>query len=642
MACIVGVHTSYAYTDKEINDLYDLSLEELLEISFTSSTLQNETIQSVPSSISVYERDEIKQLGFTRLAELMNYVPGIQAYRIDNSWPRYAHSVRGRRLGAAPPEILILIDGVRMNNNWRGSGTGHNPYISLDNIERVEFIRGPGSSIYGSNAFLGVISLTTSKRNELGVAASPYGNDQQAHGTWKKEDRELSLFVTRKSYNGQNYSIYDPDRSVQTLVETKDPLDFEKVYVTTELGGFSAHFDYNRAISSEFYSAGLVSNEQNHNSFKTSHLDINQKIIPSEQSELDFQFYFVNRDLNVRSVFSKAINLGGAASVDEREWGTSVKAHHNPNESTRLVFGAEYREPKMNNLTGRFFGSLNDEVLIGKESKQRVNALFSQLQYKINTQWEYLLGLRRDHYSNFGSHNSPRLSLLYHHNKGNTLKLLYGEAFRAPTRRENDIINAPTSIGNEKLQPEISKTLELVWSHLFKSGFFQATLFDVLITDSIVDDNTPEPQKKINGEDQTMGGLEIEWKQCPTARLQYRGSFTHIFNEVKDNNTESNILLSGSISYFLNNWTLSAKAFYQDEKINSVETSSSESEFIELDSKLEMDVNVIFKMAKNFEPYLKIKNIFDDESYSPTEQNRNIIGTPNESRLIEIGVSYLF
>ena len=638
----LSFQTSIASSRDTLDDLYQLSLEELLKINITSSTLQDESLQSVPSSISVYHREEIKRLGFTRLTELMNYVPGFQAYRVDSGWPRYNHSVRGRRIGDATPEILILIDGVRINNDWRGSGTGYNLYISLDNIESAEFIRGPGSSIYGSNAFLGVISLTTSGRREINVAASPYGDDQRLHWVWQEGSRELTFFANRKNYNGQKYSIFDPDLSVQAFVDTSDPFTAENIYMTAEVDGFSAHFSYNKTTAEDFYLGGFVSNEQNRSLYQTMRLDVNQTLPLLEQLDMDFQLYVVDRGLSVTSILSQSNDIGATGSVDEKEWGVVARMYYQPLERARTVFGVEYREPDMNNLRSRFFGSVESEFLIGRESKRRINAFFAQFQYEINEQWQYLMGLRRDDYSNFGSHNSPRLSLLYHADSNNTLKLLYSEAFRAPTREENDTINNPTAVGNSMLHPETAATLELVWSHLFNTGFFQMTIFDVLIRDSIIEDDSPEPQKQINGNDQTIGGVEIEWKLRPTSQIEYRMAFTHFLNEAKINNTEANILLSNSLSYFLNDWTFSIRGFYQNEKYHTVDTSLVSSGFVEQESKLEVDININYQITKNFESYLKVKNIFNENVNSPVERSTNIVGSPTESRLAEVGLRFSF
>ncbi len=85
----------------------------------------------------------------------MNLVPSYQSSRSDNFVLNQAASARGRRLGTAVSEILVLVDGQRLNNDWSGGSSQSDSFINLENVERVEFIRGPGSSIYGSNAVMG-------------------------------------------------------------------------------------------------------------------------------------------------------------------------------------------------------------------------------------------------------------------------------------------------------------------------------------------------------------------------------------------------------------------------------------------------------------------------------------------------------
>jgi len=149
------------------NELFLLPFEALSNIKITSSTLHEETLHSAPSSVTVIKREEIKRLGLNRLTELMNYIPGYQTYKVDTSALSYSLSSRGHRLSPTGREVLILIDGHRVNDDFSGGTTFFNPYISLDNVEQVEFIRGPGSAIYGSNAFLGVVNIKTKGSNQL-------------------------------------------------------------------------------------------------------------------------------------------------------------------------------------------------------------------------------------------------------------------------------------------------------------------------------------------------------------------------------------------------------------------------------------------------------------------------------------------
>ena len=135
-------------------DLFEMPLEELMQLHVNSSTLTDKTLRTAPSSITVFTHQQIQNLGINYLHELMNYVPGFQSFRQAESGDEYYHSSRGLRVGTSSREVLILVDGQRLNREF-DNATGA-PMMALGNIEKVEFIRGPGSAIYGSNAFAGV------------------------------------------------------------------------------------------------------------------------------------------------------------------------------------------------------------------------------------------------------------------------------------------------------------------------------------------------------------------------------------------------------------------------------------------------------------------------------------------------------
>ena len=100
----------------------------------------------------------------------MNLVPGFQSYRTSLSPISYQFSSRGRRIGNSGAEILILVDGMRLAEPRTSGGAIVTPKYPLMQVERVEFIRGPGSAVYGSNAMMGVINIVTrTGSNELAL-----------------------------------------------------------------------------------------------------------------------------------------------------------------------------------------------------------------------------------------------------------------------------------------------------------------------------------------------------------------------------------------------------------------------------------------------------------------------------------------
>ena len=128
----------------EQNELLNLSLEDLLKVTVTASTRTEESLRSVPSVITVFERAQIEKLGLDYLYELLDFVPGYQSHRASDSPLMYSSSSRGRRNGSQSKELLLIIDGRVFNDPRNGSANGARPLVKLAQIEKVEVIRGPG------------------------------------------------------------------------------------------------------------------------------------------------------------------------------------------------------------------------------------------------------------------------------------------------------------------------------------------------------------------------------------------------------------------------------------------------------------------------------------------------------------------
>lgn len=211
-----------AFAASNAADLLSLSLEDLMQIKVVSSTLTEKNLRTVPSSVTVFTNTQISAMGIDYLDELLNFVPGFQAFRQADSGGEYYHTSRGGRSGTSSREVLILIDGKRINAEF-AAGSVH--MISLKNIEKIEIIRGLGSAIYGSNAFLGVINITTVKNKSMLALLAGSNNRTQAQlfKTAQLGDWNLDFFGDVYRDKGQKYLIENP--STHAPYQSRDPID---------------------------------------------------------------------------------------------------------------------------------------------------------------------------------------------------------------------------------------------------------------------------------------------------------------------------------------------------------------------------------------------------------------------------------
>src|SRR4029077_1784343 len=137
---------------------------------YAASKVEQKTTEA-PSSITIVTSDEVKKYGYRTLAELLRSVQGFNV-SYDRNYDFLG--ARGVSLGDFNSRILLLVDGHRVNNNLTdGAAIGTAFLLDVDLIDRVEVIRGPGSVLYGNNAFFGVINVITRKGKQVdGVEAS--------------------------------------------------------------------------------------------------------------------------------------------------------------------------------------------------------------------------------------------------------------------------------------------------------------------------------------------------------------------------------------------------------------------------------------------------------------------------------------
>jgi len=154
----------------------ELTLEQLINIPVTSVAKKETSLQDSPAAISVVTADDVSRLGITSLPEALRLVPGMDVAEIDaNEW---AVSVRGFN-GEFADKLLVLIDGRSVYTPASGGVFWNSQNVMMDDLDRIEVIRGPGAALWGANAMDGVINIVTkSARETQGGLVTAAGGSQ--------------------------------------------------------------------------------------------------------------------------------------------------------------------------------------------------------------------------------------------------------------------------------------------------------------------------------------------------------------------------------------------------------------------------------------------------------------------------------
>jgi len=563
----------------EMNDLFDMSLEQLTKIEITGSTLTPENIKTVPSAVTSFTHEQIKHMGLDTLDELMNIVPGFQSYRSSTTAQHFPISSRGRRIGLTSSEVLILVDGQRLDEP-RTSGSGvMTPKYPLTNIQRVEFIRGPGAAVYGSNAMMGVVNIIT-RRGDNEVSLS-YGslNRRQASvvSSTAISNVDIDFFAQLQADDGDTYNVQDTFSS--NRIDTDDPRELADLNLKLQWNNTQLNIQHNQIESENFFTLNNVSNNTNQYSGKFSAVSLKQMFDWQDISSYVWLSYHQSK-LTIAGQLTPPgalFSASGGVSNDPLLFNNSLANNnetrfqwHNDwkiNANNQLQFGFEYRYIDSNtsyiennfdigdlvnqNFPIAYYGTLEPTTVVQNPSTRNIIGVYSQYQHQFSDDTHAILGLRFDDFSDIDTNISPRLALIHNVNKQHTVKLLYAEAFRAPSENELHLTNNPVTLGNVNLKPETIQTWDLIWVAQWAStntsfGYFE-NHFDNSIVLAPSGVGTLLQFQNINQD--SSRGIEFEISHELNQHWLLQATYTQIID-----NTDSSIREAEQLASFMLNY----------------------------------------------------------------------------------------
>ncbi|HEX2101708.1 MAG TPA: TonB-dependent receptor [Candidatus Synoicihabitans sp.] len=493
-------------------DLADLSLEQLLDVRVDSvygASKYEQKVHRAPASITLVERKEIQRFGARTYAELLRSVRGM--YVADDRNYTYL-GVRGfLRSGDYNSRTLMLLDGHRLNENIFDSFyLDRDTLLDLDLIQRLEVVRGPSSSVYGSNAFFGVINAIPRRGAdlagfELAADSGSLGSNKVrlSYGTTWGDGGDFLISASVSESRG-NRRLYFPEFDPRLTEEPRaanggvtegyDGESARQLYLAASRGSFKfTLFGSSRTReipTASFYTAFGLNEETVRDDRGFADLVFDQEIADETQlrirSYLDgyrylgtYPYWFDDYDHSAGYYFNRDQAYG--------LW-TGFEAHLVRRVHGRHTFliGADYRA----NLRQAMFNfDETDTRVYYVESRQRrsTRAVYAEVEVAAGARWLFTGGIRYD--AEAGSETvNPRLSAIVTPWEGGTVKLLYGSAFRAPNTYERGYL-----IGGSELRHETIDTYEVAIEQSFHEryrGIVSAYTYEVddLITVEDIDD----------------------------------------------------------------------------------------------------------------------------------------------------------
>lgn len=569
------------------------SIEETkLDTIIVNGSRLDQTMTEIGSSVSVITRDDLEELGVDFALDAIATAPGVTV----NQNGAFGGNASVRIRGASNDQTLVLIDGVPINDPT-GTGGGYNfAYLDTDTIERIEVLKGPQSTLWGSDAIGGVVSITTKRPTEglSGTVFGEYGSFNTLRGgasiSNANEIGDFRLAATGLTTDGiskadeANGNSEDDGYDSQTVsakgglnlpasVRLETSLmwsDAESEYDSYAFGAQGSVADGDEVTNSETLSGNITLKAPLFDGRLENLVQIGYADIERENTSNGVQSYFTEGD---RVLF--------------RYQGTFAI-----NDTNTLAFGTEREETSAN------------------EQESSIDSLFALYEFKPVDSLTLTGGIRVDDHETFGSETTGRVAAAWTATDQLTFKASWGQGFKAPSIFQSTYIctfcglTAP----NTNLKAETSEAYDIgvQWQSADERIVLGATLFDQE-TENMIDFSYTAGYDNIALVDSQ--GVELTGAYAINNWLGIAASYTFIDSEDGNGNALARLPEStGHISAsFDPDGPFSGAVLV---RYNGEETNTDGSE---LDSWTRVDLTGSYDLNDTVEIYGRIENLLDEE-----------------------------
>lgn len=569
------------------------SIEETkLDTIIVNGSRLDQTMTEIGSSVSVITRDDLEELGVDFALDAIATAPGVTV----NQNGAFGGNASVRIRGASNDQTLVLIDGVPVNDPT-GTGGGYNfAYLDTDTIERIEVLKGPQSTLWGSDAIGGVVSITTKRPTEglSGTVFGEYGSFNTLRGgasiSNANEIGDFRLAATGLTTDGiskadeANGNSEDDGYDSQTVsakgglnlpasVRLETSLmwsDAESEYDSYAFGAQGSAADGDEVTNSETLSGNITLKAPLFDGRLENLVQIGYADIERENTSNGVQSYFTEGD---RVLF--------------RYQGTFAI-----NDTNTLAFGTEREETSAN------------------EQESSIDSLFALYEFKPVDSLTLTGGIRVDDHETFGSETTGRVAAAWTATDQLTFKASWGQGFKAPSIFQSTYIctfcglTAP----NTNLKAETSEAYDIgvQWQSADERIVLGATLFDQE-TENMIDFSYTAGYDNIALVD-SQGG-ELTGAYAINNWLGIAASYTFIDSDDGNGNALARLPEStGNISAsFDPDGPFSGAVLV---RYNGEETNTDGSE---LDSWTRVDLTGSYDLNDTVEIYGRIENLLDEE-----------------------------
>lgn len=640
------------------------------EVYVTTATKTREAVSKSGSTMSVITSDDLRAMGARTLLDALKRLPGLGISDVNAGMTSL--EVRGVKTDFAE-KVLFLVNGHAINNNLAngGASTSYNKFI-VDDIRRVEVVRGPGSALYGANAFVAVINIVTKTADDVdGVEVTTKAGSHDTGAVNVQfgrnyDDTKLAMNLHYFDTNGLN------ERVESDAIGQSERVDYSERRYEAGLnftkGSFFLQGKYLRREAGNFFSITNIINDDSTQEYIDYFLEGGFKKSLSSSTSVELKAYTDHFEFdNTWEQFPEGYSdpdsdtcptpsscpdgLKIRTPVKQDMVGVEGQISYDLSLNQKWLLGVMYEHQSQYDVelwTNGGQGSLENVSSVGNwnDSQNRdISAVYIQDIWDIKDDLRLIAGARYDHYSDFGSTVNPRTSLTWSWRPDIRFLVSYGSAFRAPTFSELFNSNNSGIVGDNSLDPEEIETLEIgMLGDLSRRSSYRISWFQNRIDNLIA----PVSTSTAVNTSANVGELKVEGVEAEFAhrfndgsRVSMNYTYQHAINQVTRERVADVPLHRANLNYqyYLSRHIgVFSGVLYKGETIR--ETGDTRSN---VDDYVTLDLAVVMKdlWRKNLELRASVYNALDKEYVDPAP-NVMVSDYPKDDRNFMLEATYLF
>jgi len=527
-ASTLGQTTSTVDTSRESSDENELLMMGNPVVITAAQTLQR--VSDSPVAVSVITEEDIRKSGLLSVPDLLRSIPGVDV--VENNRGQQNIAIRGFNASFAP-SLLVMIDGHSIYQDSFGGVFWSQEPLLISQIKQIEVVRGPGSVLYGANAFGGVVNIITktpaemSKDGKTSLLAA-YGDEHSSvletsvTGSTRPEGRGLAYTVGAGFHGTRGIGDLQPGkirdsvwtpmftfRGIQPVrnghVDIAGSTDYGKFDNTTPFTEYVDATSRTNRLSAEYTD-------------DRSHITVGGRSYATAVTEPDN-------------------SVSEETSANE----FTIQQQRVPSHRHHVIIGGSYRAV-----------TVKSTLMGGASKSDTLAAIYAQDEFEMSKKTHLFTGVRVDDHSIYGVNISPRVSMVHHVDRQQTVRLSYSSAFEDPTLFSSyynvtlPIAGLPLHLtGNTNIDPQEVHSFEMAYRRDISGGYVEASVFHNSITKLLTSTPggfvqppgfpfpIPTTATEVNQGSATADGFEIDSRFKLGNRVDARVNYSYL-NTLKD------------------------------------------------------------------------------------------------------------